>query len=84
MSVCMCFNSFLIPLLCYYVLLSCILYMYILYIYYIYKKVIQRKSNIFKKYFGYCLFLLILFYNSLLHLQAFMIHNFFEIKQCSW
>ena len=34
----MCFNSFLIPLLCYYVFLSCILYIYIyyIYIYYIY------------------------------------------------
>ena len=58
--------------------------MYMIYISFIYIQVSQRK-NIFFKYFGYCLLLLIRFLNNTLsHLQIVIIQNFFYIKQYSW
>ena len=45
---------------------------------------VSQRKKIFLKYFGFCLLVLIPFYNNLSHLQVFMIQNFFEIKQHSW
>ena len=54
------------------------MYMYMCIYIYIYIYIYRLVKE---KYFGCYLLLLILFYNNLSHVQVFMIHNFFEIKQ---